>query len=68
MIKTIKIIIEDKRMKSVYQLPTKHVTTVSRDFATVLFDISTCAIMNLGQLSHRCGQGKTKPKNFPFHF
>ena len=30
-------------------LPTKHVTSVSRNFATVLFGIGTRAIVNLGQ-------------------
>ena len=31
-------------------LPTKHVTTVSRDFATLLFDIGTGASVQLGQI------------------
>ena len=30
--------------------PTKHVTTLSRDFATLLFDIGTNAPMHLGQI------------------
>ena len=42
-------------------LPTQHVTTLSRDFAILLFDIGTDALVHLGQIffelivSHRCG-------------
>ena len=42
-------------------LPTKHVTTLSQDFATLLYDISIGAPVHFGQIffdlivSHRCG-------------
>ena len=41
-------------------LPTKHVTTLSRDFVTLLYDIGTSALVHLSQIffdvivSHRC--------------
>ena len=51
--------------------PTKHVTTLSRDFATLLFDIDTDAFVNLGQIffdlivSHRCGNNISHKLPFP---
>ena len=56
------------------RLPIKHVTTVSKDFATVLYDISTGAPVHLGQLffnlivSHRCGQNKNQKLPFSDFF
>ena len=52
-------------------VPTKHVTTVSRDFATLLFNFGTGAPVHLGQIffhlimSHRCGQNKNQKLLFP---
>ena len=52
-------------------LPTKHVPTVSRDFATLLYDIGTGAPVHLGQLffdiivNHRCKQNKNQKLSFP---
>ena len=52
-------------------LPTKHVTTLSRDFAMLLFDIGTGAPVHLGQIffdliiSHRCGQNMNQNLPFP---
>ena len=51
--------------------PSKHVTTLSRDFATLLFDIGTGAPMHLGQIIfdfiilHRCGANMSHKLPFP---
>ena len=52
-------------------LPTKHVTTLSRDFSTILYDIGTGAPMHLGQIfydlivSHQCGMNMSQKLPFP---
>ena len=52
-------------------LPTKHVTTISRDFATVLYDIGIGVPMQLGQLffdfivSYRYRQNENQKLPFP---
>ena len=51
--------------------PTKHVTTLSYDFATLLFDIGTGAPAHLGQIifdlivNHRCGNNMSYKLPFP---
>ena len=50
--------------------PTKHVTTLSRDFASLLYDIVIDALVHLGQIvfdlivSHMCGMNMSQ--KFPF--
>ena len=52
-------------------LPTKHVTTIYRHLAIMLYDIGIGAPVHLGQLffdlivSHRCGQNKNQKLLFP---
>ena len=51
--------------------PTKHVTTLSRDFATLLFDIGTGTLVHLGKIIfdfialHRCGNNMSHKLPFP---
>ena len=51
--------------------PTKHVTTLSRDFATLLYNIGTGTLMHLGQIfsnlivSHKCVTNMSQKFSFP---
>ena len=51
--------------------PTKHVTTLSRDFATLMYYIGTSASIHLSQIffdlvvSHRCGMNMSYKLSFP---
>ena len=51
--------------------PTKHVTTFSHDFTTLLFDVGTGAPVHFGQIifdlimNHRCGNNMSHKLPFP---